>query len=116
MREVHIMNEQIKTHIEKYPDEIRAMFASLRQLIFDSTPAELTETLWAKLPSFYAGENFVRLIPFKDHINIEAQAIIQHKDELSGYKITPKGMLQIYVKQSIPGDVLSRVFAETLGG
>ena len=109
------MNEQIRTHIEKYPDEIREMFTALRQLIFDSVPAELTETLWAKLPSFYAGENFVRLIPFKDHINIEAQAIIQHKDELSGYKITPKGMLQVYVKQSIPKDVLLQAFAETLG-
>ncbi len=110
------MNEQIKTRIETYPDEIREVFASLRQLIFDSVPAELTETLWANLPSYYAGENFVRLIPFKDHINIEAQAIIQHKEELNGYKITPKGMLQVYVKQSIPVDVLSRAFSETLGG
>lgn len=110
------MNEQIKTHIEKYPDEVVDMFSSLRQLIYDSVSAELTETMWAKLPSFYAGENFVRLIPFKDHINIEAQAIIQHKDELSGYKITPKGMIQIYVKQSIPGDALQQIFAETLGG
>ncbi len=110
------MDEQIRTHIETYPDEIREMFTSLRQLVFDSVPAELTETMWAKLPSYYMGEKFVRLIPFKDHINIEAQAIMQYKEELSGYKITPKGMLQIYVKQSIPGDVLLQIFAETYGG
>lgn len=36
----------------------------------------------------------------KDHINIEAQAVIQHKEELACYKITPKGMLQIYLKQN----------------
>ena len=57
----------------------------------------------------------MRLIPFKDHINVEANAIIQHKDELSDYKITPKGMLQIYVRQELPADVLKTIFAETFG-
>ena len=70
--------------------------------------------MWAKLPSYYIGEAFVRLIPFKDHINIEAQAAIQHKEELEGYKFTPKGMVQIYLKQDIPYEVLKQIFAETL--
>lgn len=56
----------------------------------------------------------MRLIPFKDHINIEAQAVIQHKEELAGYKITPKGMVQIYLKQDIPYKVLKQIFEETL--
>lgn len=72
--------------------------------------------MWAKLPSYYVGEYFVRLIPFKDHINIEAQTVNQHKDDLEGYKITPKGMLQIYINQDIPGEVLTQIFVETLGG
>ena len=46
--------------------------------------------------------------------NIEAKAILAHREELSNYKITPKGMLQIYLKQDIPVDVLKRVLAETL--
>lgn len=108
------MNEQIKTYLEKYPQEIADMFTALRQLILDSVSADVKETMWAKLPSYYNGEKLVRLIPFKDHINIEASAVIQHKDKLSDYKITPKGMLQIYVKQNIPNDVLLQVFAETL--
>lgn len=109
------MNEQIKAYIEKYPDEIIAMFTDLRKLIYDSVSVAIEETLWAKLPSFNNGEKFVRLIPFKDHINIEATAIINHKDKLSGYKITPKGMLQIYLKDEIPCDVLKEIFKETLG-
>ena len=56
----------------------------------------------------------MRLIPFKDHINIEAQAVIQHKEALAGYKITPKGMVQIYVKQDVPFEVLKQIFTETL--
>lgn len=109
------MNEQVKEYIDKYPREIIDMYNNLRQMIFDSVSCEPEETLWAKIPSYYVGEAFVRLIPFKDHINIEAQAIMQHKDELAGYKITPKGMVQIYLKQDIPSEVLKRIFAETLG-
>lgn len=108
------MDEQIKAYIEKYPDKITEMFTALRQLIYDSASAELEETMWAKLPSYYNGDKVIRLIPFKDHINIEAGAVIQHKNELTDYKITPKGMLQVYVNQSIPKDVLMQVFAETL--
>lgn len=115
MKGVHTINEQIRTYIEKYPDDIREMFSALRQLIFDSVPAELTETMWAKLPSYYNGDKVVRLIPFKDHINVEASGVIQHKDKLADYKITPKGMLQIYVKQVIPSDILKQIFVETLG-
>ncbi len=70
--------------------------------------------MWAKIPSYYVDESFVRLISFKDHINIEARAAIQHKEELVGYKFTPKGMVQIYLKQDIPYEVLKQIFAETL--
>ncbi len=108
------MNEQVKDYIDKYPNEIIDMYNHLRQMIFDSVSCEPEETLWAKLPSYYIGESFVRLIPFKDHINIEAQAVIQHKEKLAGYKITPKGMVQIYLKQDIPCEVLKQIFAETL--
>ena len=109
------MNEQIKAYLEKYTQEIADMFAALRQLIY-SVSADAEETMWAKLPSYYKGEKVVRLIPFKDHINVEASAVIEHKDKLSDYKITPKGMLQIYLKQDIPDDILKQIFAETLEG
>ena len=108
------MNTQVKDYIAKYPSEIIDMFNHLRQLILDSVSSEPEEALWAKLPSYYVGDNFVRLIPFKDHINIEALAVIQHKEELFGYKITPKGMLQIFINQQIPSEALLRIFTETL--
>lgn len=109
------MNEQVKEYIEKYSSEVVDLFTELRKLIFESVSFEIEEVMWAKLPSYYAGESFVRLIPFKDHINIEARAIIQHKEELGAFKITPKGMLQIYLKQDIPYGILKQIFAESLG-
>ena len=109
------MNEQIKEYLEKYPSEITTMYNTLRNLIFDSAPSEPQETLWAKIPSYYIGDSFVRLIPFKDHINIEAKAVLEHQEELSGYKITLKGMLQVFMKQEIPENILKQIFVETLG-
>ena len=108
------MNELVKEYLEKYPREVIEMHSVLRQLIYDSVSSEPEETLWAKLPSYYVGESFVRLIPFKDHINIEANAVLEYKDVLVDYKVTPKGMLQIFLKQDIPTDVLKRIFADTL--
>lgn len=109
-----MLQSVVKEYLQKYSDEIVDLFMELRSIIYESVSAEIQETLWAKLPSYYIGESFVRLIPFKDHINIEAKAILAHREELSYYKITPKGMLQIYLKQDIPVDVLKRVLAETL--
>ena len=108
------MNEQVQIYLEKYPAEVVEMFKALRQLIFDSTDIGVKETLWAKLPSYYVGESFVRLIPFKDHINIETSAAIKYNEELEGYKITPKGMIQVYVKQKLPSEILRQIFRETL--
>ena len=107
------MNELVKNYIDKYPAEVIDTFNNLRQLIFDSVSGEVEELTWAKLPSYYVGTRFVRLIPFKDHINIESEKIISHKDELKDYKITPQGMLQIYLNQEIPTEILQRVFTET---
>lgn len=108
------MDEQVRQYVEQYPSGIADMYQALRTLILDSAPAPLQEKLWARLPSYYAGEAFVRLIPFKDHINIEASAAAAHRQALTGYKMTPKGMLQIFLGQDIPGDALRRIFEDTL--
>lgn len=108
------MDAKVKEYLEKYSDEIVDLFISLRSIIFDSTSSEVREIMWAKLPSYYVGESFVRLIVFKDHINIEAGSIAGYAEKLSGYKITPKGMLQIFLKQEVPVDVLKQIFGETL--
>lgn len=107
------MNEDIKNYIEKYNVDIQKLFLELRQIILQSVSCEIEEKLWAKLPSYYVCDKFIRIIPFKNHINIEAKAIIEHKTQLEGFKITPKGMIQIYLGQKIPIDVLKKIFHET---
>lgn len=107
------MDEAVKAYLDRYPDEIKELFEKMRDIIYSAAPAA-EEKLWAKLPSYYAGERFVRLIPFKDHINVEATAIVNHRDELAGYSVTPKGMLQIGLKNALPAELLERIFRETL--
>lgn len=108
------MNEQVQAYIGKYPPDVIALFRQLRQAIIDNAPCAPEETLWARLPSYYVGDAFVRLIPFKDHINVEASAVLLFRDELPGCKITPKGMLQLYPGKEIPHTVLAKIFARTL--
>ena len=108
------MEAAVREYLERYSDEVMELFMKLRQLVFDASTLTPEEKLWAKLPSYYVGDAFVRLIPFKDHINIEAAAIVSHRDELTGYSVTPKGMLKIGVKNDLPAELLERIFTETL--
>lgn len=112
----HNMNQEIQNYIQKYCGEIQTLFIELRNLIIQSVPNEIEEILWAKLPSYYIGKKFVRIIPFKDHINIEANAIMKHTKQLEQFKITPKGMLQIYFNQEVPEETLVAIFSDTLLG
>lgn len=108
------MKEGIFNYLDKFEELTRQRFSAIYDLIYESTTLDIEEKLWAQLPSFYAEKNFVRLIPFKDHINIEAKAVVLHREELPGYKITPKGMLQVYHNQEIPCALLKVIFKESL--
>lgn len=103
------MNKQVKEFLDNYPCEIVDMYNILREMIFNSASSEPKETIWAKLPSYYVGESFVRLIPFRNHICIAAKAMSEYKKVISQYNVTTKGMLQIFIKQDIPTDVLKQI-------
>lgn len=108
------MTEDIHNYLESFDMQTQQRFYLLYELIYESIPQKINEKLWAKLPSFYVNNNFIRIIPFKDHINVEAQTIPSHKDELKDYKITPKGMLQIFHNKQIPSELLKVIFKESL--
>lgn len=108
------MNTDIQTYVNQFPDDIIRLFSTLRDIVFSCVSDDIEEKMWAKLPSYYSGEKFIRLIPFKDHINIEASSMAKYKEKLNGYKLTPKGMLQIFPDNEIPTDILKQAFKETL--
>ena len=108
------MTPEIEEYLKKYPEEIMRLFMKIRDVVFSIEDIPVEEKMWAKLPSYYYGEKFVRIIPFKDHINIEADGLAKHTSEFEGFKFTPKGMLQIKTNQVIDFERLKKVFSETL--
>jgi hypothetical protein len=108
------MIDRIEKYLETFDEQTIQRFKILYHLILESTSLDIEEKLWARLPSIFCGDRFVRLVPFKDHINIEAKGIMAYQDQIHGYKITPKGMLQIGHEQEIPGELLKLIFKESL--
>lgn len=108
------MKEEIYNYLETFSEETKQRFHQLYALIYENTSCTIEEKMWAKLPSFYVNDNFIRIIPFKDHINIEAKTAVLHKEELSSYKFTPKGMLQIFHSQPLPDKLLKVIIKESL--
>ncbi|MDD4832787.1 MAG: DUF1801 domain-containing protein [Clostridia bacterium] len=102
----------IELPIDKYSPEIIKKFKEIEGIVL-SCSDQVESKLWAKLPSYYVGEKFVRLIPFKDHINIEASAIKNYSDKLDGYVLSQKGMLKISLEQPIPTETLRDIFKDT---
>ncbi len=110
------MNIEVKAYIEKYPSEVKELFGKLRLIVLKAGGENIEEKLWAKLPSYYLNEKFVRLIPFKDHVTIEAVGLKGFFGELEGYKITPKGMLQVFCGGELPEEILLEGFTDTFMG
>lgn len=106
------MNKIIKEYIETYPPSIQELFFGIRKIIYNSTKKQIEEKMYAKLPSYYVTDFYVRLIPFRDHINIETSSlkVNKYKECLSLYKITPKGMLQIYLGQTLNTNLFKTLF------
>lgn len=109
-----MQNDGFENFLEPFDERTRERFKFFYELIFESTSQVVEAKLWAKLPSFYCGDNYVRIIPFKDHINIEAKGMIAYQEKLKEYRFTPKGMLQIGHKQAIPTEILRIIFKESL--
>lgn len=69
------MNPDIKDYLEKFDKNVVDLFLSVREEILNSSSL-IEEKMWAKLPSYYVGDKFIRLILFKDHLNIECSTFI----------------------------------------
>lgn len=107
------MTREIENYLKKYPEEVVQLFVTIRDVLFSIEDISVEERMWAKLPSYYCGEKFVRIIPFKDHVNIEAAGLARFAGEFEGCKFTPKGMLQVKTGQAVDPEALKAAFIET---
>ena len=63
------MNKKIESLLNDKPREIRNLFTEVEGILSGCMEGDVEVKLWSKMPSYYRGENFVRIIPFNDHIN-----------------------------------------------
>lgn len=88
-----------------------ARLEALRTLIHESIP-EINEKMWTKVPCFYTDKITIVIRVFGDHINFITDKVIQFKDELFEYKITPKGMLQVFDNQQLPLGTIKKIICD----
>lgn len=118
------MNQSFQKLYEHLPIEAQELLFRIDEILHQSVDQKLDEKIWSKMPMYYSGSRTIILALFSDHINIVSNpaiyksnvthpnAILKHKNLLGDYKITPKGMLQIFVGDEIPKSLLTQIFVE----
>ncbi len=101
-------NKEITDYFNKYDDSKIAKLETIRTIIHENIQ-DIQEKLWTKVPCFYKDKWMILIRVFDDHINFIADSVVQYKDELKDYKITPKGMLQIFDNQELPEETLKKI-------
>lgn len=106
-------NDEVTAYFMKFGFEKAARLESIRALIHEIVP-EIQEKLWTGVPYFFTKKASIIIRVFGDHINFNARDVVKYCNELSAYKITPKGMLQIYDNQEIPRDALRKIIYSSM--
>lgn len=118
------MNKTFQDLYKHLPKDAQELLYEIDKIVHQSVSSNLNEKIWSKMPMYYIGSRSIILALFSDHINIVSNpaiyknedvhpnAVLANKDALTEYKITPKGMLQIYVNDKIPTDLLFKIFRD----
>jgi hypothetical protein len=101
----------ITEYMDKFETSVRTRFDEIQAILVDC--GAKTIRLWAGVPSYYLGDRVIRVIVFRDHVNIESSQAIAFQPFLPEYKFTPKGMLQIFHNQTLPVEMLRQIAFKT---
>ncbi|MCA5005122.1 DUF1801 domain-containing protein [Sphingobacterium bovistauri] len=93
---MNVVFQNIDEYISLQESVNQQRLKELRQIIVAIAPSETKEIISYQMPTFRYNGNLIHFAQFKNHIGIYPgpDAIVAHKDQLSGYK-TSKGAIQI---------------------
>lgn len=94
------MTKHIESYINPFPSLIQERYHQLVELLVSIEPT-LLPYIWAGVPTFQKDNHYVRFILFKDHININTSLGISVNELKPNYKITPKGMVQVFTHEPL---------------
>lgn len=103
------MAKTLNQYLVEYPLESQNRYHQVKDLI-NSIEPDITPYMWGGVPTFQRGNHYVRIIVFKDHLNINTSIGISVKELNPTYIITPKGMVQIFHHESLDIDWLKTLF------
>ncbi len=97
----------IDAYIKASPKEHQALLQELRQVILKASPAETTEIIAYKMPTFRYHGNLIHFAIFKQHIGIYpgSEATTHFENELTAYK-TSKGAIQLPLDKPLPKQLI----------
>lgn len=99
----------IDEYIERCPQDVQPILASIRAVIKESAP-EAVERISYQMPAFYLNGNLVYFGAHTRHIGFypTGSGIAAFKEELSAYKWS-KGAVQFPLDEPIPYELISRI-------
>lgn len=102
--------DTIDLYIASAPAELQEKLHLLRSTILKAAPAETTETITYKMPTFRYNGNLIHFAYFKNHIGIYPgdDAILHFSEQLKEYK-TSKGAFQIPIDDPIPEHIIQEI-------
>ncbi len=90
------MPNDVAHYVSSFPNSIQERYQQLVALL-ESKDIHIEPYLWAGVPTFQTSNRYVRFILFKDHININTSLGISVLELKPPYKVTPKGMVQLFL-------------------
>lgn len=102
--------DTIDLYIASAPAELQEKLHLLRSTILKTAPAETTETITYKMPTFRYNGNLIHFAYFKNHIGIYPgdDAILHFSEQLKDFK-TSKGAFQIPLSVVIPEKLIQEI-------
>lgn len=94
------MSKDVLMYVSAFPNQIQSRYDQLRQLLSQIEP-NIEPYLWAGVPTFQTTNRYVRFILFKDHININTSLGISVLELKPPYKVTPKGLVQLFLTDTL---------------
>ena len=108
-------NRLVPTSVDKYlanvPEPARSTLRKVRSTIRSVAPAETTEVISYKIPTFKYKGMLVAFAAFTNHCSLFALSGTvqeQFKDELKGYA-TSKGTIRFHVDRPLPALLLKKL-------
>ena len=101
----------IDEYLETVPEPARTTLEKVRAVIRATVPAEATETISYRIPTFHYKKGLVAFAAFKNHCSFfpMSYAVIQtYAAELAKYK-TSKGTIQFPLDKPLPATLIRKM-------